>query len=226
MDVDKVRGLAVVGLAEARTLGAVEHVYLDPNSRRVVGFGVLPREQESEPLPGALDASGAAFAAPSAIVFLPVEAVRSFGADALMVAAASALDDSDAAEGGGLVALDALDGVDVVDARGESIGHVAAASFDPTSFALTGIEVVQGLLRRHSHIPAALITELGTDRIVANVEGRNARREQRRADADGRQAADTPEPVDLRAADHDATPKNPSRKAPRPPRSERKRRRK
>lgn len=171
MDEGAVRGLPVYGVGDGRELGRVRHVYLDPGGRRVVAFGVLPGEVAPEEAPGALDPTGSAFeVAPPALAFVATADVRSLGADAVMVADASALREEAPAGEGARVALDALEGRGVVAEGGAEVGQFAGAEFDPTSFALTAIEVSRGLLRRRSHLPATMLRDLAADPIVVAAE--------------------------------------------------------
>ncbi len=239
---EQVRGLPVYGVADGRELGKVAHVYLDPVSRRVIAFGVLPVEEEPEEAPGALDPTGAAFlASPRGLAFLASGEVRSIGQDAVMVEDGSALRDEPPGGGTGeLVALDALDGRDVVTDSGSAVGQLATVAFDPTSFGLASIEVARGLLRRRSVIPAALVLDLTGDPVVVDGEADPAaiaagRDEDEGDDADDEVAA---EPVIIERGERTTVrdqnsevdtrvsrrrPRK-SRKAPSAPRGERQRR--
>jgi len=165
---EELRGLAVVGIAEARRLGTIEHVFLDSAARRVVAFGVLPIDAETPPATGALDPAGAAFpSTPPPLRFLPTAAVRSLGADAAMVAGAADLVDAlPAGTAEDSIPLGTFGGRDVVDAAGEAAGQVASVAFDPSTYAFSGIEVAHGLIRRRSHIPADLVGDLDADPLV------------------------------------------------------------
>lgn len=251
MNEDAVRGLPVYGVGDGRELGRVRHVYLDPGSQRVVALGVLPPEVAPEEAPGALDPTGAAFVAvPRGLTFLPTAAVRSIGADAVMVADAAALEAEAPAGEAELVALDALDGRGVVAQGGGEVGQFAGAEFDPTSFALTGIEVGRGLLRRRSHLPAAMVHDLRSDPIVVAAEAdpaalrpaKPARAERREAPAEKRsrpesapartrvfgrgrstvEVAAVADPVGTGTEPRKQKTKKKSAKAPKAPRGERK----
>lgn len=217
------RGLPVYGIGDGRALGRVRHVYLDPGSGRVVAFGVLPDEVAPEEAPGALDAPGAAFeVAPPALAFVATADVRSVGADAMMVADASVLREEAPDGAGELVALDALEGRAVVAEGGGEVGRFAGAAFDPATYALSGIEVSQGLLRRRSRLPAALVRDLATDPILVAAEADPAAPQAAREAARGRAEADDADAGD--GADRPGRKRRPkSTKAPLAPRGERRR---
>lgn len=234
MDESQVRGMSVVGIGEARRLGTIEHAYLDPQQRRIVAFGVRPRDDAAPPTTGALEPSDVPIVDVGPLLaYLPVAAVRAIGADAVTVDAAAALQTEEpTVDGAPLIAVDALEGLPVGTASGgnsdgDPIGRLGAVGFDPATFALTEIEVVHGLIRRRSRLPIALVNRFAADRIevaaeAAQATGARSRRHSAPAEPPTRAAARTKTRATT-AESTGAPPRNRSRKANRLPRSERRR---
>jgi hypothetical protein len=145
-----------------------------------------------------------------------------------MVADAAALVDAfpDGASGD-LVSADALAGREVVGADGRSLGQIADVAFDPATFAVAGLEVARGLIRRRANIPASLVGDLAADPVPVRVaaDARADRGEERRAE--DRRPAGTRR-IAAAAPGDGAAAAEPSRrrkstKGERPPRSQRRR---
>lgn len=238
MDEAAVRELPVYGIGDGRVLGRVRHLYLDPRSRRVVAFGVQPDEIEAEEAPGSLDPTGSAFVvAPRGMTFLATADVRTIGSDAVMVADGSVLREEAPAGEGELVALDALDGRGVVAEGGGEVGRLASVAFDPATYALSSVEVQRGLLRRQSRLPAGLVRDLASDPILVGREADPTGLRPAKAERPGRAELSAPREA-TRGAGRGTAPavagastdgaevegrkrKRKSKKAPLPPRGER-----
>jgi len=152
MDAKHIKGMRVIGLADGANLGTIEQIYLDPTTKRVVGFGLAADSGGPDP----------AF---SAIV--DAADVRALGADALTLA------DTDAVRGtvtssqlGALVEIDELTKRQVMMEGGTLLGEVAAVELDPPSLQLARIEVSPGFFKSNRWIPAEQITYLGADVVV------------------------------------------------------------
>lgn len=226
MDESRIRGMSVVGIAEARTLGTVAHVYLDAGLQRVVVFGVHPRDDDAVPILGALEPSDVpAVGLPPLLARLPIEAIRSIGEDAVTVTDASVLQPAGSSENdGGLVAIDALEGLPVVTAAGADVGRVDGVAFDPITFGVTEIEVVHGLIRRRSRLPIALLRRYAGDELVVDdaAAPAAATRPRRRSTSAAPTAPTTGRDRVAGSGNSDDSPsRGKSRKANRLPRSER-----
>lgn len=152
MDSKHIKGLRVVGLADGANLGTIEQIYLDPATKRVVGFGLTADTGGPDPEFSAIvDATD----------------VYALGADALT------LTDSDAVRGSvtgsqldALVEIDELTKRQVMTQGGALLGNVAAVELDPSSLMLARIEVSPGFFKSNRWIPADQITRLGGDVVV------------------------------------------------------------
>lgn len=146
-----VKGTAVVSLGNGAKLGAVDHVYLDPRQKRIVGFSFH---------------QGGLFAKTSGVI--DIADVHGIGPDAVTIDDVSAIR-SDLvleAKGRDLVDLDDLLGRKVITAGGSLVGKVAAIRFGEDSHALVGLDVVPGDHQEHRLVPADRIEQLGTELIV------------------------------------------------------------
>lgn len=147
-----VKGTAVVSLADGAKLGTVDRVFLDPTSKAIVGFTFH---------------SGGFFGHRSASM-VDVADVHAIGPDAITLTNASAVR-SEVAIGArcdGLIDLDDLLKRKVITEGGQLVGQVTAIEFDQDAYALARIEVAAGGGAPDAAIPAARITNIGTDLIV------------------------------------------------------------
>ena len=153
MNTKRLKGLAVIAIADGRKLGTVDDLYVDPGTRRIVAFGL--RHQG-----GLLHVGG------SRPQVVDTDNVHALGSDALTVADASAL--HEAAGGGqpGVVSGEDLTKRKVVTEGGTYVGQVSSAEFDPSTYRLTAVEVSPGFFRANKLIPDDQITSIGADVVV------------------------------------------------------------
>jgi len=155
MNTKRLKGLAVISLADGRKLGAIDEVYVDPGTRTVASFG-------GRQTGGLLHAGGG----PPWVV--DVDAVHALGADALTVPDAGAL--REAAGGGrtGVIAGEDLTKRKVLTEGGTYVGQVVSLDFDPTTYRLAAIEVSPGFFKSNKHVPDNQITNLGSDVVIVS----------------------------------------------------------
>lgn len=152
MNTKRLKGLAVVSIADGRKLGTINEVYLDPETREVVTIGL--RHQ-----------GGLLHAASGPPLVVDTDRIHAFGEAALTVADAGALRE---AVGGrsGVISSEDLTKRKVVTEGGTYVGQVVSADFDPATFRLAAIEVSPGFFKSNKHVPDAQITSLGADVVV------------------------------------------------------------
>jgi sporulation protein YlmC with PRC-barrel domain len=155
MNTKRLKGLAVVSIADGRKLGTVHEVYVEPATRQVVSFGLR-------------QAGGLLHAASGPPLVVDTGNVHALGSDALTVADASAL--REAAGGGhpGVVSGEDLTKRKVVTEGGTYVGQVVSVELDPATFRLTAIEVSPGFFRSNKQIPDAQVISLGADVVVVS----------------------------------------------------------
>lgn len=155
MNTKRLKGLAVVSIADGRKVGTVHEVYVEPTERRVVSFGLRQ--------PG-----GLLHAASGPPLVVDTDNVHALGSDALTVDDASAL--REAAGGGhpGVVSGEDLTKRKVVTEGGIYVGQVVSVEIDPATYRLTAIEVSPGFFRGNKLIPDAQVTSLGADVVVVS----------------------------------------------------------
>ena len=154
MNSKQIRGLTVINIADGTQVGTVVQVYLDLETKQVVGFSVTD---------GVGPFGGARDNAPT----VAASAVHSLGPDALT------LDDVTAAHAawvgsafGTVVTLDDVVGRRVVTEGGTNVGDVVSLEFDERTFAITDVEVSAGFLKTNTHIPLARLVRIGQDVLV------------------------------------------------------------
>ena len=155
MNTKRLKGLAVVSIADGRKLGTVHEVYVEPATRQVVSFGLR-------------QASGLLHAASGPPLVVDTGNVHALGSDALTVANVSALRE---AAGGGhpsVVSGEDLTKRKVVTEGGTYVGQVVSVELEPATFRLTAIEVSPGFFRSNKLIPDEQITSLGADVVVVS----------------------------------------------------------
>lgn len=152
MDVDKLKGMAIVSMSEGSKLGTVSGALFDSASLRLT----------------ALDAKG-----DGGRFIVPLGQVKAFGADAVTVESSAVTQMS--TEGGTTteVALDTLRKRKVVDEAGSLLGTLHTLDIEPTSGDVSSIVVhkggLLGLGGSSTTIPATAIKSIGHDLIT--VEG-------------------------------------------------------
>ncbi len=148
-----VKGTKVVSLADGTTLGSIDHVYLNPGTKEIVGFsfhqgGGLFGGKTS----GLVEVVDIHAVGPDAVTITDVACVRSD------LAIGSRVDD--------LIDLEAMLKLKVITDGGSELGHIAAVEFGQESYRLTAIEVSGGPLREHQRLSADLISLIGTELVV------------------------------------------------------------
>lgn len=148
-------GLAVMSLSGGERLGRIQDVVFHPSDARLTGFLV--------------DAGGL-FTKPK---FLPVNQVNSLGADALTVANAEALaetnpapDDPDVFEG------KPLEGRTVLNASGTVLGKIFDVVVDTVAMTVPEFVLATGLIENALHgkprLPMRLVQAIGKDSVVVS----------------------------------------------------------
>jgi uncharacterized protein YrrD len=145
------KGTPVVSLADGVSVGAIEHVYLDPERRAVVGFSLQERGWLGGPT-GLVETAD----------------VNAFGPDAVTIDDASVVrsEVARAAWHGSLLDLEALLKRTVITAGGRRLGQVSAIEFSPVSYRLTALKVTAAHGKRAMHITAHEIHTIGEEYIV------------------------------------------------------------
>ena len=150
-----VKGTAVVSLADGAKLGAIDHVYLDPQRKVIVGFtfrhggGLFGGETS-----GLVDVSD----------------VHAFGADAVTVDDRSVVRSDLAVDVrcDDLIDLEDLLKRKVITEGGAVVGQVASVRFGQDSHKLTAIEVSPGFFRDHRLIAGDEVRHIGAELIVVS----------------------------------------------------------
>ena len=147
-----VKGTPVISLADGSTLGAIDHVYFDPDRLAVVGFTFHK---------GGLFGGGT-----SGLV--EIADVHAFGPDAVTITDVSVVH-SDLAVGarrGDLLELEELLKRTVMTESGTCLGHVGAIQFGDASHRLTALDVVAAGSSEHGRIGADEIQAIGDEMII------------------------------------------------------------
>jgi sporulation protein YlmC with PRC-barrel domain len=146
-----VKGTAVVDLADGKKLGTIDHVYLDPEKKRIIGFSFH---------------SGGLFGKTSGVV--DMADVHGIGPDAVTIDDASAIRSGVVIEArtSPLVDLDDLLKRKVITENGTFVGRVASIRFGEASHGLVAIEVAPEGDAEHRLIPADRIQQLGGELVV------------------------------------------------------------
>jgi uncharacterized protein YrrD len=146
------KGTAVVSLADGTKLGTIDHVYLDPRRKEIVGFSFHQGGLFGGKLAGVVDVGN----------------VHAFGPDAVTIDDASAVRSELAIDArcDGLIDLEDLLKRGVITEGGTAVGQVAAVRFGQDSYRLTAIEVAGGLFQGTRVIAADQIAQIGAELIV------------------------------------------------------------
>jgi uncharacterized protein YrrD len=147
-----VKGTPVISLADGSTLGAIDHVYFDPERLAVVGFTFHK---------GGLFGGGT-----SGLV--EIADVHAFGPDAVTITDISVVQNDLAVETrrGDLIDLEDLLKRPVMTDSGARLGHVGAIQFGDASHRLTAIDVVATGSGEHCRIAADEIQAIGDELII------------------------------------------------------------
>jgi uncharacterized protein YrrD len=153
MDVKTLKGIAVVSIARGEKVGAVDDVVIDTQERRIgalrIGSGGLLRKDRH---------------------YVPFEAVRSIGTDAVMIDDEAALQQSYATRTSGYHSLDNISGLRVVTDGGTYLGNIATIHFNESDGNLTDFEIGQsgigGLFGSSKIVGASTIISIGHDIMI------------------------------------------------------------
>ena len=167
MDAKQVKGLAVVSVNEAQKIGTVDRIFIDPDSRRILGFAVHTSAGSSG-MKQALDTIlGEGQADPVTTGFVTAEHVRSLGPDAVMINDVThmAKGQSEPAEATA-VTTDELHKRKVVTENGTYVGQIDSVVLDPATMRATHFSVSPGFFKSATDVPARYVTSVGPDLIV------------------------------------------------------------
>lgn len=155
MNSKDVKGITVISIANGTKLGTVEHAYLDPKTKRVVGFA-------------AHRGGGLLSAEPDIGLVIGSDEIHSLGPDALTLDDAAATSGTALDENLGLILLSDLNKLQVYSEGGTLVGQVASADFDEQSFDLTGIEASPGFFQANTTVPIDQVLTIGQDVVVVS----------------------------------------------------------
>jgi sporulation protein YlmC with PRC-barrel domain len=147
-----VKGTPIISLADGSKLGAIDHVYFDPERLAVVGFTFHK---------GGLFGGGT-----SGLV--EIADVHAFGPDAVTITDISVVhcDLALEAKRGDLIDLEELLKRKVMTESGMHLGHVGAIQFGDASHRLTSLDVIAAGSSEHGSIPADEIQAIGDELII------------------------------------------------------------
>ena len=149
------KGTAVVSLADGKKLGTIDHVYLDPARKEIVGFSF----HQGNGLFGGKTTG-----------MVDVSDVHSFGPDAVTVDDVTAVRSELALEAhrDELIDLEDLLKRKVLTEGGTFVGQVASVRFGQDSYRLTAIEVSPGFFQENRLIPGEEVEQIGAELIVVS----------------------------------------------------------
>jgi uncharacterized protein YrrD len=150
-----VKGTAVVSLADGAKLGTVDHVYLDPARKEIVGFSFH---------------QGGGLFGSKASGLVDVSDVHAFGDDAVTVSDVSTIRSELAlsAQRDELIELEDLLKRKVLTEGGVFVGQIVSVRFGHDSYRLTGIEVSPGFFKDNRVLPADSVRQIGSELVVVS----------------------------------------------------------
>lgn len=154
MDANTLKNMAIVSLAEGTKLGRVEQPLLDLTARRVTALRVKGDD---------------------GVFILPFDRIANVGADAITVDSSAATQTpSTGGEANGLVTLDELGKLKVVDQAGTFLGTVSNLEIDATTGAITELAAhkggMLGMGGTTTPIDARAIVSVGPELMTVNTE--------------------------------------------------------
>lgn len=154
MDAHTFKSMAIVSLAEGTKLGYVEQPLLDMTARKVAALQVKGE---------------------SGTFIVPFDAVASVGTDAITVASSQVTQTpSTGGAADGLLDLDALRKLKIVDHAGTLLGAISRVEIDPTSGAITQLSAhkggMLGMGGTTTPIDAQAIVSVGPELMTVNTE--------------------------------------------------------
>jgi sporulation protein YlmC with PRC-barrel domain len=153
MKAGDLKNMTVVSLNDGTRLGRIEDVLFDTTSLNLAALAVNT---------------------PNGRTILPMNAVRSVGADAITVESGAATQAPAPPTTAGTVyrSLKDLSGIKLVNAEGSYLGDIKEIEIDPATRALTGLDVqrggVLGLGATSYAVPASAIRSIGPDLVTAD----------------------------------------------------------
>lgn len=147
-----IKGLPAINVLDGDKVGEVERAYLDPVERRIVGFSI--------------NAGGGFLRSEMSLMADTVE-IQALGDAALTLLSDQPQGSETVARYDALVDVNALEGRDVYTEGGVHLGHVAAATIDPHTYTLAGLELASGIFAGHLTLPVAQIVTIGPEVVVA-----------------------------------------------------------
>ena len=150
-----VKGTPVISLSDGSTLGAIDHVYFDPERMAVVGF--------------TFHQGGGLFGHRSSGL-VDITDVHAFGSDAVTITDVSVVRSDVAIEPmrEHLLELEHLLKRKVMTDAGMLVGQVAAIQFGDGSYKVTALDVIETGSHKHIHIDAARIQKIGEELIIVS----------------------------------------------------------
>jgi sporulation protein YlmC with PRC-barrel domain len=154
MDAHTLKSMAIVSLAEGTKLGYVEQPLLDMTARKVAALQVKGQ---------------------SGTFIVPFDEVASVGTDAITVASSQATQTpSTGGAADGLLDLDALRKLKIVDHAGTLLGTISRVEIDPASGAITQLSAhkggMLGMGGTITPIDAQAIVSVGPELMTVNTE--------------------------------------------------------
>lgn len=167
MDIKQVSGLPVVSIAEAERLGTIDHVLLDLESYRVVGFAVDTSGQSKLARQAKATVLGQVDGDPDSSGMIQAEDVHSLGSDALTVDEKAVLRmAAPEPEGTDVITADTLMKRKVVTEDGTYVGQVVTLTVDPEELRLAHMTVSSGFFEANTDVSAGQISTVGPELIV------------------------------------------------------------
>ncbi len=150
-----VKGTAVVSLADGKKLGTIDHVYLDPGRKEIVGFSFH---------------QGGGLFGGKTTGMVDVSDVHAFGTDAVTVDDVTAVRSELALEAhrDELIDLEDLLKRKVLTEGGTYVGQVVSVRFGQDSYRLTAIEVSPGYFQENRLVPSQEVEQIGDELIVVS----------------------------------------------------------
>ena len=147
------KGTPVISLDTGVTLGKIERVYLDCESRRLVAFSF---------------SRGAGLFGRKGGHIVEIDDIHAIGPDAVTLDDARAVHDLVLMDGATrrLVELDQLVRRDVMTDGGEKLGHIVGLDFDPETYRLVNVRIDDRHRDEELVVPAADVRNIGQELIV------------------------------------------------------------
>ncbi len=177
MKASRLRGIAVVSIAEATKEGTVRDLVLDPNRRRVVALSIRPTGGGADKV-------------------VSVKNIHSIGRDAVTITDAEVLRGEHPVRGDGEIYLTKLKGTKALTDKGEIIGTVAEVEVDPDNFSIIGYQLSTGFMSEltgnRKSLPADERVRYGRDALMVQETGPTVRGKESRAESRAEEKTHSP----------------------------------